>query len=173
MFKPFFIILIILASNALATESSSLSHNFKTIKHVTPAPALKLYDMDEEIIDIKSLRGKVVVVNFWATWCPPCREEMPSLEKLYQATKDKNIEILAINVGENIDDVFSFINSIEPSPSFPILFDTEAKAMEQWKVQGLPTTYIIDTQGRITYKAVGGRQFDHPDIIQKLIQMTP
>jgi thiol-disulfide isomerase/thioredoxin len=135
------------------------------------APPLRFENLDEEMIDLKDLRGKVVVVNFWATWCPPCRREMGSLEKLYQATKDKGVEMLAVNIGEDMDTVFSFLGTIEPSPNFHMLFDTDAASMQIWDVKGLPTTYIIAPDGRIAYKAVGGREFDDPEIVAAVIKL--
>jgi len=128
--------------------------------------------MDEEIVDIKDMKGKVIVINFWATWCPPCRREMGSLERLHLATKDKNVVVLAVDIGEDIDTVFSFMGQVNPSPSFPILFDQDAKSMKPWKVRGLPTTYIINPNGDIVYRAVGGREFDHPDIQQTILNLS-
>jgi thiol-disulfide isomerase/thioredoxin len=128
--------------------------------------------MDDEIIDLKALEGKVVVVNFWATWCPPCRREMGSMERLYQATREQGVEILAINIGEDLDTVFFFLGTVEPSPNFQMLFDSEGVSMQQWGVRGLPTTFIVDPAGRLVYRAVGGREFDHPEIRNALLQLT-
>ena len=158
------------ASNG--AELAPLTHNLTAIKKIMPAPKLRLKNMDDEFVDIRDLKEKVVVVNFWATWCPPCRREMSSLERLYLATQDKNVVVLAVNVGEDIDTVFPFMGIVNPSPSFPILFDTDAKVMNEWKVRGLPTTYIINSKGDIVYRAVGGREFDHPKIIQAVINLN-
>lgn len=149
-----------------------LTHSLTAVENPTEAPALRFNDLDEEIVDIKSLKGKVVVVNFWATWCPPCRREMGSLEKLYQAAKDKNVKVLAVNIGEDIDTVFSFMGTVEPSPNFKMLFDTEGESMSTWGVKGLPTTFILDKEGKIVYRAVGGREFDHPELLQKLFDLA-
>jgi len=151
-----------------AATQPPLTHALTAVSPAESISTLNLQDMDEEQVDIQSLRGKIVVVNFWATWCPPCRREMTHLEKLYQVTKEQQVEVLAINVGEDMDTVFSFINSIEPVPSFPILFDTDGTAMERWHVRGLPTTYVVSKKGRIIYKAIGGREFDHPELLDLL-----
>ena len=165
------IIFSVLVANAQAAEQPPLTHNLTPIKSMAKAPSLRLQNMDEEMVDIADLQGKVIVVNFWATWCPPCRREMGSLERLHLATEDKNVVVLAVNVGEEIDTVFSFMGTVEPSPSFPILFDTESDVMQSWKVRGLPTTYIIDPAGAIKYQAVGGREFDHPELLGKVVSL--
>ncbi|MCW8908223.1 MAG: TlpA family protein disulfide reductase [Sedimenticola sp.] len=153
-------------------ELPPLTHSLTPSENRQPAPALRLQNMDEEMVDIRDLKGRVVVVNFWATWCPPCRREMGSLERLYQATREKRVEVLAVNIGEDIDTVFSFLGTVEPSPGFPMLFDFEAASMESWGVKGLPTTYIIAPDGTIAYSAVGGREFDHPEILRQVLELA-
>lgn len=148
-----------------------LTHGLTPISPAVEAPTLKLTSMDDELVDLASLRGEVVVINFWATWCPPCRREMPSLERLYQAAGDEGVKVLAVDVGEDEDTVFPFLGAIEPSPTFPILFDTDSSVMTEWKVMGLPTTFVVDPEGKIVYRAVGGREFDHPELIQQLLQL--
>lgn len=164
--------MFIASGNSYAERLGPLTHNLTVIKKPIPAPVLRLKNMDNEFVDIKDLKGKVIVVNFWATWCPPCRREMGSLERLHLATKNKNVVVLAVNIGEDVDTVFPFLGFIEPSPSFSILFDTDAKVMEKWKVRGLPTTFIINPKGMIVYRAVGGREFDHPKIQKAVVNLT-
>ena len=150
-----------------------LTHGLTALKIPRMAPSMQLEDMDEALVDLATFRGKVVVVNFWATWCPPCRREMGSLERLYLETKEQNVVVLAVNIGEDMDVVFPFLGDIEPSPSFPVLFDKEAVTMSQWKVMGLPTTFVIGPDGSIVYRAVGGREFDHPDLVKKVVDLHP
>lgn len=164
--------LLMVSININAADLPPLTHELTSVNKRLAAPELRLQNMDEEIVDIKDLKGKVVVVNFWATWCPPCRREMGSLERLYQATKDKNVEVLAVNIGEDIDTVFSFMGTVEPSPDFEVIFDPDAVSMDSWKVRGLPTTYIINSEGIIVYRAIGGREFDHPEILKKVLALT-
>lgn len=165
-------VILLVSGISYAAELPPLTHKLTAINKTIKAPSLRLQNMDEEIIDIKDLKGKVIVINFWATWCPPCRREMGSLERLHLATKDKNVVVIAVNIGEDIDTVFSFMGIVDPSPSFPIIFDSDANSLKLWKVRGLPTTYIISSNGNIAYKAVGGREFDHPDILQTVISLS-
>jgi len=145
-----------------------LTHQLSAMAKARVAPSLRFQNMDEEMVDLKDLTEQVVLVNFWATWCPPCRREMASLERFYQANKDNKITVLAVNIGEDIDTVFSFMGLVDPTPNFPVLFDTDGISMTDWKVRGLPTTYVVDTQGKLVYKAVGGREFDHPELMKKV-----
>ncbi|MGF1643396.1 MAG: TlpA family protein disulfide reductase [Thiotrichales bacterium] len=133
-----------------------------------PAPALILKDMDDQEHSLERLKGRVVLVNFWATWCPPCRREMPSLERLHQKLKDQPFSVLAVDVGESVETIFSFIGQLDPAPTFPILLDTDSKGMQAWPVRGLPTTYIIDKQGRLAYTAIGGREFDDEGVVRTI-----
>ena len=162
---------VLVVAPAMAEGLPPLTHALTALPDRPSAPALKLPDLDEEPVSLATLRGKVVVVNFWATWCPPCRREMGSMERLHQALADKGVEILAVNVGEDADTVFSFLGTVEPSPEFPLLLDSAAATLAPWGVRGLPTTYIVDPQGRLVYRAVGGREFDHPSIVEAISRL--
>ena len=148
------------AGGALA----ALGHELNPVAAPYPAPDFTLEDMDGEPHTLSALRGKVVVLNFWASWCGPCREELPSLEALYQALKDKGLVVLGINEWESPDHVFSYMGQLAVEPSFPILFDRESKVAERYGIRGLPTTLVVDRQGRVVYRAIGGRNFDHPKV---------
>jgi thiol-disulfide isomerase/thioredoxin len=165
-------VLLFASGESFAAGSPPLIHSLDKLGQITAAPALSFLNIDEELVDIKTMKGKVVIVNFWATWCPPCRKEMGSLERLYQATKGHSIEVLAVNIGEAADQVSSFMGTVEPSTSFQILFDLDGISMGHWRVRGLPTTYIVDKNGKLAYRAVGGREFDHVDIIEKVLQLA-
>jgi thiol-disulfide isomerase/thioredoxin len=138
------------------------------IAAVPPAPTLRLLDTDGKPVDLAQYKGRVVLVNFWATWCPPCRKEFPSLGRVRKLFKPAEFDVLAVNVGEDPDAVFSFTGNTE----FPVLFDRDAKAMAAWSVKGLPTTFVVDRQGRLAFRATGGREFDDPDIVATIKQMT-
>ncbi len=127
------------------------------------APDFNLVDVDGEQHRLSDYRGKVVAINFWATWCPPCLREMPSMQRLWDQLKEKDFVILAIDVGEDDETVFRFTIALDTPLEFPLLLDQQGKVVAQWPVLGLPTTFIVDKQGRVVYRAVGGREWDHPD----------
>ena len=131
------------------------------------APALQLKDSDDQLVDLGQYRGRVVLVNFWATWCPPCRQEFPSLGRVRERFKPGTFEVIAVNVGEDVETAFPFTGST----AFPVVFDTEAKTVAAWSVKGLPTTFLVDRQGHLAFQATGGREFDAPDILAVIEQL--
>ena len=150
-----------------------LSHELTQITTPIEAPDFELEDMDGEKYSLRSYRGKVVILNFWATWCPPCRREIPSMEALHQAFKDEPFAILAINEWETEDHVFAFMGELPVEPSFPILFDKDSEVAQSFGVKGLPTTLLLDTEGMIVYRAVGGRDFNHPEVKKIIRKLMP
>jgi len=133
------------------------------------APDFTLVDLDGKKIGLKKYSGKVIMINFWATWCPPCRREMPSMERVTQLFKGKDFGVISVNQMEDVEQVFTFVAALDTYPSYPILLDKDSTVSRAFDVLGLPTTYIIDKKGKIRYRAIGGREFDHPDV-EKLIQ---
>lgn len=148
-----------------------LSYDLSKLKSPIKAPEFNLPDMDEEIHSLKQYKGKVIMLNFWATWCPPCRREMPSMEAVYQTFKGKPFVVIAINEWESEEIVFPYIGQLDVFPTFPILFDQNGDISKQYNVKGLPTTFIIDKQGRIVYRAIGGRDFNHPEVVKIIRQL--
>ena len=113
-------------------------------------------------ISLGSLRGKVVFLNFWATWCPPCRDEMPSMESLYAKFRDRDFEILAVNSAERNADVYEFMTA--NNLSFPAVLDSSNAVNRLYGVQAIPTSYIIDRDGMIILRLVGSIDWDTPEI---------
>ncbi len=122
------------------------------------AKEFALKDITNKKVNLKDYRGKVVMLNFWATWCGPCREEMPSMEKLYGQFKEKGFVIIAVASGEEFTSVSKFIKQY--NLTFPALIDSDYKVTETYKVWALPTTYFINARGQIVGKAQGGRDWD-------------
>ena len=150
-----------------AADLPPLSHSL-TVQAPVAASALVLKDLEGEATDLAKLRGKVVLINFWATWCPPCRREMPSMERLSNALEGEPFVVLAVDVGEDRDTIEAFTSQLDTTPTFPILLDTDSRTLQAWKVAGLPSTFVVDRQGRIVASAIGGREFDHPELIQAI-----
>jgi len=125
-----------------------------------PAPPLVLATMDGGSVDLEDLRGRVVVLDFWATWCPPCREEMPSMERLHQEFKDQGLAVLAVNIQESPKQVVRFMKDFRLS--FPALLDSDMKVTGLYQVRGLPSTYLVDRNGRVVGQAVGARDWTSP-----------
>lgn len=141
-----------------------LSHELTRLETPLPATDFTLRDMDGNEHSLADYRGKVVMLNFWATWCPPCRREIPSMESIYQDLQKEGFMVLAVNEFEDPDHVFAYTGQLSVFPSFPILFDSDSKVSQYYQVKGLPTTLLINKQGQIVYRAVGGRDFDHPAV---------
>jgi thiol-disulfide isomerase/thioredoxin len=152
---------------AVAADLPPLSHSL-TVQVPRPAPTLRLKDIGGTAHDLTQLKGRVVLVNFWATWCPPCRREMPSMERLSQTLEGEAFSVLAVDVGEDADTIDAFTSQFDAAPTFPILLDTQSRAMQAWKVAGLPTTFLVDKQGHIVARAIGGREFDHPEMVETI-----
>lgn len=118
---------------------------------------------------LSSYKGKVVFLNFWATWCPPCRGEMPSIQKLHEKMQGKDFVILAVSVGERKQAVESFINNNKYT--FSVLLDPENEVSEVYRVAGIPTTLLIDKSGKVVFRETGGRDWSSADIIGKIDQL--
>lgn len=152
--------------NANAEE---LGHQLARLKEPVKAPGFDLLDLDENSHSLQDYSGKVIMINFWATWCPPCRQEMPSLEAVYQDLKQDGFVVIAVNQWESVDLVFPYLGQLAVFPTFPILLDHAGKLSQAYDVKGLPTTFIVNRQGNIVYRAIGGRDFNHPQV-KKLIR---
>ena len=113
-------------------------------------------------VSLDEFKGNVVFLNFWATWCPPCRDEMPSMEALYSLFKDRNFEMLAVNVGESAEEVHEFMTTY--NLSFPALLDRDGSISRMYGVQAIPMTCIIDKDGNVILRLTGSLDWDTPEI---------
>ena len=118
-----------------------------------PTPALVLQDLHGRTHRLTDYRGKVVVVNFWATWCEPYRDEMPSLERLRTSFAGQPLDVLAVNLGEPVGRIEGFLKSMPLG--FPTLLDRDTAAAKAWKARVLPATYVVGRDGRIRYVHYG------------------
>jgi len=127
-------------------------------------------DVNGHIYNLTADRNKVILVNFWASWCVPCVTEMPSMNELVNRLREQSFEVLAINVSEPANRVKTFLSHMDID--FTVLLDKNAQISKDWKVKVLPTSFILDTDRKIRYKAVGAIRWDSDeslDIIRNLI----
>ena len=128
-----------------------------------PAPHFSLMDLNETVHTLEDYKGKPLIVNFWATWCPPCIEEMPSLERAWQQIEAEGIAMIGVNVGEDFETVFSFTAQMDVS--FPLLLDTDTQLTGAWPMTGLPTTYVLNPEGELVYRFIGAKEWDDKTLL--------
>ena len=135
------------------------------------APDFTLEDMQGNKVSLSDFKGKIVVVNFWATWCPPCIEEMPSMEKLHQKFKGEDFVLLAVNVEEDSRSIVERFLKKNPF-TFPVLLDQDAVVQQLFGAYRFPETIIINRQGEIVTRVVGGRDWMDEGIVSILAFMV-
>lgn len=126
-----------------------------------PAPTFTLTDLDGQARSLESLRGKVVFLNFWATWCVPCRDEMPALQRLHRRYADRGLAVVGVNFKESLEAARKFMTVL--GADFTSVVDTDGAVSAKYRVRGLPVTFLIDRQGRVLWKSIGAREWDGPD----------
>jgi peroxiredoxin len=129
-------------------------------------PALELTDAHGKLHRLADYRGQAVLVNFWATWCVPCREEMPSMERLRGALKGKPFVVLAVNVGEGARAARAF--GEKTGLTFPLLLDPETKTTRAWNARVLPASFVVGPDGRIRYSYFGAIDWAREDVRQAI-----
>jgi len=161
MFKP-----LLIATLLLSLVSPVQATNLKPVEGTVASPALVLTDLDGKVHDLKSYKGQVVLVQFWATYCGPCRKEMPSMNKMQAKMGDVPFKILAVDMGETKEEVNQFVSEVKPE--FTILMDEDGKSIADWRVFAAPSNFIVDPEGNIRYTLFGGVEWDSDELIEKL-----
>jgi len=134
------------------------------------AASFSLTDLAGNSHELSEWRGKLVLINFWATWCGPCRTEMPGIERLWQRYRDQGLVILAISVDEGMERrIATFVKRL--NLSLPILLDPESKVADHYQVSGLPHSVLIDQEGHLIAQIIGERQWDSPEAYQLIEQL--
>ncbi|WP_150912998.1 TlpA family protein disulfide reductase [Marinobacter halotolerans] len=136
-----------------------------------PAPDFTLKSRSGENLRLEDFRGQVVMLNFWASWCGPCRQEMPLMDNIYEQYKDLGFTVLAVNVDENREEAHRFLDKVPVS--YPILYDPESRVSEQYNVQAMPTTVMIDRNGKARFVHYGykpGYEDDYETQIRQLVR---
>jgi peroxiredoxin len=134
-----------------------------------PAPALNLRDLDGGAHGLARYRGKVLLINFWATWCEPCRQEMPSIQRLRDKLAGKNFAVLAVNVDEPDARVRQFVK--KTGLDLPIAMDPNKTVTTSWGVRYLPVSFIVGPDGRIRYRVVGDIDWDNDTVVGVISQL--
>lgn len=167
-----------LSGQTQAAQERDLSKELAVLKslgfHVFPTPVeidpFTVPALTGGTTDSQNLKGKIVLLNFWATWCPPCKREMPSIETLWKTLKGEAFTIAAISTGEKRKTVEDFI--AQNRYTFPIFLDEGGSMGRIYATQGIPTTYVLDKQGRIIAGIVGSTEYDNPELIKALRAMA-
>lgn len=137
-------------------------------------PPLELSALDGRKVALGGLRGRVVVINYWATWCEPCIDEMPSLQRLREKMQGRPFEVLAVNYGESSERVSRFVAKMKLT--MPVLLDPYKNSVEAWKVRGLPMTFIVDAKGEVRYWSFGERDWSRGEalqLVERLLSEAP
>ena len=161
----YFTVMLMFAGSVLAAQSLTL------VPGKIIAPDFELSDTEGGTHRLSDYRGKTVIINFWTTWCPPCREEIPSMNRAWQELKHEDVVVLAINMGEDEDTIFIF--TADYPADFPLLLDSDGEVIARWPVKGLPTTYVVAPDGTIAYRAIGGREWDDPVLLDLIRALRP
>lgn len=155
--KRWGIVLVLSLLVQLASAAEGLPEGIIALEPY-PAPALALEDLDGAEFDLEAARGKWVFVHFWASWCGPCRREMPAVERMADRLAAEDWAVVLINTAESEDTVWEFLGGT--APGLGSLLDRDGRATEAWEPRGLPATYLVDPQGEVRYQALGGREWD-------------
>lgn len=141
---------------------------FSTPGGQAPVP-LVLSDLAGKTVDLSSLKGQVVLVNFWATWCEPCRDEMPSLNRVHNRLKSKGFNVVGINIGETQARIKQFLDIVPVD--FTILRDVDMSVMKSWRVRILPASYLVDKNGMLRYQLIGDANWDDPKMQAQILEL--
>ena len=128
------------------------------------APGLVLTGVDLGKFDLKKQRGRWVLVHFWASWCGPCRKELPTIQRLAKRIDQNKLKVVMINTAESEDEIFIFLSSV--APDLDSYLDRDGSITERWQPRGLPSSFFVDPQGKLRYLALGGRPWDQKPYIE-------
>jgi len=172
--KPiqYVILAFVLLVGGYAIGNSLMTKSVVLAKGDEP-PGFRLADLQKQVHDMEDYKGKPLIINFWGTFCPPCRDEMPALQNQYEKWKDQGLELIGINLSEDKLTVESFIRQI--GVDFPILLDNDKKTEKAYGLKQYPTTFFITPSGKIQEVVIGGllTEEEIESRVERLIQAKP
>ncbi len=163
--RLFHLLLVLLCSFSTATVASDSLYE-----------KLQVTDLEGHSVDLSQHKGGLVLVNFWATWCPPCVKEMPSLQRLQQQFEPSEFRVVLINLGQTATTVNSFFKEQTFEFNLPVYLDDKGRAFTALGIEGMPSSYLLNSQGYPIETIVGSREWDHPgniDAVRQLISSPP
>jgi len=158
--------LLFIAALLFNTVTHAVAPGVKKFPNPIAAPNFSLSDIHGGTHKLSDYKGKVLIINFWATWCIPCKKEMPSLQRAWSILRHENVYVLGIAINETVDAVEDFLK--RHPVSFPLLIDRDSVVASDWAVLGVPTAYIVDQRGRIAMRIVGGYNWDDPTLLKSI-----
>ncbi|MSN25536.1 MAG: redoxin domain-containing protein [Geobacter sp.] len=172
MRRVFFLIAACMLLTATACSKTDTAKKISVAQEKSAAPEISVVSVaDGTPLKLSTLKGKVVLLNFWATWCPPCREEIPSMMKLNSAMNGKPFQMVAVSIDEGgKKDVESFFK--ESGFSLPAYLDADGTASKLYGITGVPESFVIDKQGVVVKKVIGGLAWDSPEVFSFLEGLT-
>lgn len=176
---PYLVAIVVLL--LIVTVAWASRGRFAPVGPGAVAPGFEVADLEGHLVSLEEYQGQVILVNIWATWCPPCREEMPSLERLYQAFRDRGFEVLAVSVdarlgevdetGNRGGDISAFADSL--GLSFRILHDPSGRIQDTYQTTGVPESFLVGRDGTIYRKVAGATIWDSPryhELVDRLLE---
>lgn len=157
----FLLILFFSFSTFVACTADTTAELPKGVIKIEPAanaPGLRLANGDGGVTDLRDLRGNWVMVHFWASWCGPCRLELPTIQRMAKQVVPKHIKLVMVNTAEKEDDIITFLFGV--APDLDTLMDSDGVVTNRWQPRGLPSSFFVDPDGKIRYLALGGRPWD-------------
>ena len=153
-------------STSKTWKVTAIAESLQEYPNNPAAPPLALQDTNGKRYQLQDYRGKVVVLNFWATWCPPCVDEIPSLGRLQNAFSKDELLVLSVDIGESRKEVETFLRQVPAD--FPVLLNPDGSTVKQWKIIAFPTTFVIDKKGNIKLAYFGGMEWDNARVVKQL-----
>ena len=136
-------------------------------------PGLSLESLDGKTVSLNDYAGKLVLLNFWATWCPPCDAEMPTLENLWKRYRDKGLVVVGVSVDKAEPRAFVAPYVRGKKLTFPILLDPDMKAAQAWRVAGIPATFLVKPSGEVSGLVQGAREWDSKEMVALMENLLP